>query len=261
MDPDFSLDPVALLMRCAPFLSRAQELLSHVTENGWADLAGDFSSLWQHLGSAAHFVHGLYDTDISAAAIAKVAAALLWLEELSMKNPAELLAAFHQFFNTFVSLRSWLKTALMPPGGLSQLLHDNITLELAMYSFGELFIFIIPLINVDKLKTVARVAARFLRMWLLASVRHFVSLARQAKASALSRGRQLRGNQASEDEVDGPSVCVSCRQVPPVAYLANCSHTFCFRCVRTLSSVREDFQCPCCQQAVQYLQPAAAEDP
>ena len=96
--------------------------------------------------------------------------------------------------------------------------------------FQELCLFLIPLINREKLWAVASVVLRYARIWLLGVVASLCSPYNRLRA-AMHRVR-AENTASAGDETDGGQLCTACQQVPAVPYVANCSHTFCYSCVR-----------------------------
>ncbi|MCJ8745867.1 hypothetical protein PDJAM_G00135320 [Pangasius djambal] len=97
--------------------------------------------------------------------------------------------------------------------------------ELLWHGFAEFLIFLLPLINVWKLKT--RVSALF----------------------------SISDRSSQKSESAGRSECGICAEWPIMPHSIGCSHVFCYYCVKSHTAADVFFTCPQCDAEVTTIQP------
>ncbi|KAM9436266.1 peroxisome biogenesis factor 2 [Clarias gariepinus] len=97
--------------------------------------------------------------------------------------------------------------------------------ELLWHGFAEFLIFLLPLINVWKLKT--RVSALF----------------------------SSSDHSSQEAESAGRSECGICSEWPVMPHRIGCSHVFCYYCIKSHTAADVFFTCPICGAEVSAVQP------
>ncbi|XP_038622541.1 peroxisome biogenesis factor 2 [Tachyglossus aculeatus] len=131
-------------------------------------------------------------------------------------------------FATLTERLLGLRSVFARPQGARQPAFDYMNRELLWHGFAEFLIFLLPLVNVQKLK------AR-LRSWRFPA-------ARETPGPEAPAPRTTRA-------------CALCGQWPTLPHTVGCPHVFCYYCIKTSCLMDARFSCPACGAEAQDLQP------
>lgn len=109
-----------------------------------------------------------------------------------------------------------LRTKLTDPNQPRSTDLSTLTRELLWHSFAETLMFVLPLVNVHRVKS-----------W-------------------FSRVVRLRDDTQANMEVGKNSLCAVCNEVPIIPQEAECHHTFCYYCLTANLEAIPEYTCPLC---------------
>lgn len=127
-------------------------------------------------------------------------------------------------FATLTERLLGLRSVFCSPQPVRQVGFEYMNRELLWHGFAEFLIFLLPLVNVQKLK--ARLSS-----WLTGRP--------DGDPAAAARGRQ----------------CALCGEWPTMPHTIGCGHVFCYYCVKSSFLFDMHFTCPECGAEVQGVQP------
>ncbi|XP_057370956.1 peroxisome biogenesis factor 2-like isoform X2 [Daphnia carinata] len=113
-----------------------------------------------------------------------------------------------------------LRTNLIDPNQPRSTDLSTLTRELLWHSFAETLMFILPLVNVHRVKS-----------W-------------------FSRVVMLREDTQTNIAVGKNSLCAMCNEVPIIPQKAECHHTFCYYCLTASLEAVPEYTCPLCSYLI-----------
>ncbi|XP_062841343.1 peroxisome biogenesis factor 2 [Trichomycterus rosablanca] len=128
-------------------------------------------------------------------------------------------------FPTLTERLLGVRPVFVRPQGAREINFQYMNRELLWHGFAEFIIFLLPLLNVWKLK---------------------------AKAFGLFSFSDQSGNQA---ESSGHSECAICTEWPIMPHSIGCGHVFCYYCIKSRAVADAFFSCPKCRTEVTTIQP------